>query len=229
MEINISNSIKLLVTSVPNHDSIHIHLEDCGDGKGRLTISESSQSFTYFWNSMGGDLVEFVNRVNNQYLIGCLAPYLTSQIDDDSSANAKFAKNQVLKLRKEQEISASEARDLYHRIDMEDNVKNDYTLCTEIFGDDPYYAGWPSIPNPEYIYMESRLNIVRKAINYYSSIGVANSQKTIDECRIEFEESYAKSAGLYLEHIGYRYESLETEKAFKAWCHAKSYSPTSCC
>lgn len=35
----------------------------------------------------------------------------------------------------------------------------------ELFGDDPWYAGWPMVPNHEYQYLERILNAVRTGLN----------------------------------------------------------------
>ncbi|EOG1982580.1 hypothetical protein [Proteus mirabilis] len=37
-----------------------------------------------------------------------------------------------------------------------------------LFGDDAWYNGWPTIPNHQYLRMESRLNAVREALKQIS-------------------------------------------------------------
>lgn len=216
--VELSNTLTLKITNAPSHDPILVQLNDFGRGRGRITISESGSSWTSMWGAMGGSLVNFIQRINNHYWIGYLDKNLTAHIDDDDEANYNFAKKQIIKLRKEKEITAEKARDFYHRLEIEGDVKENYSLCVELFGDDPYYVGWPQIENPEYTFMESRLNAVRRALNTMPKFD------TLEDCRIDFEMQHAKEAGLYLEHIGYRYESMRTEKAFNAWCKAKGFT-----
>jgi len=33
-----------------------------------------------------------------------------------------------------------------------------------LFGDDPWYAGWPTVPNPKYQYLERIVNAVRDGL-----------------------------------------------------------------
>ncbi|WP_181817250.1 hypothetical protein [Serratia marcescens] len=33
-----------------------------------------------------------------------------------------------------------------------------------LFGDDPWYVRWPTVPNPEYQYLERILDVVREAL-----------------------------------------------------------------
>ncbi|EJD6087260.1 hypothetical protein M0K20_RS16065 [Proteus mirabilis] len=91
----------------------------------------------------------------------------------DNDANAEYAKKQVIKLRKDDEIDKHEAREYWDLIEVSDNVKDEYCISfigeklTTLF-DDALHADWPTIPNPEYIRMESRLNAVREALKQIS-------------------------------------------------------------
>ncbi|PRI21683.1 hypothetical protein BZY99_05025 [Pectobacterium versatile] len=43
----------------------------------------------------------------------------------------------------------------------------DYGIGNELlslFGDDPSYASWPSVPNPEYTYLDRIINAVRDGL-----------------------------------------------------------------
>ncbi|AZH06001.1 TPA: hypothetical protein RG700_001739 [Proteus mirabilis] len=91
----------------------------------------------------------------------------------DNDANAEYAKKQVIKLRKDDEIDKHEAREYWDLIEVSDNVKDE--CCISFIGeklttlfDDALHADWPTIPNPEYIRMESRLNAVREALKQIS-------------------------------------------------------------
>lgn len=174
MKVEQSQVTKLVITDVERHDPIHVYLEDYGDNKnGRVTISESGFSWSCFWGSMGSSLVEFIQRINNHYWIGKLDSNLIYEIDGDNDANAEYAKKQVIKLRKDDEIDKHEAREYWDLIEVSDNVKDE--CCISFIGeklttlfDDALHANWPTIPNPEYIRMESRLNAVREALKQIS-------------------------------------------------------------
>ncbi|MEX9297322.1 hypothetical protein AB7Z57_22525 [Providencia alcalifaciens] len=175
MKVEQSQVTKLVIAGIERHDPIHVYLEDYGDNKnGRVTISESGDSWSCFWGSMGSSLVEFIHRINNHYWIGKLDSNLNSEIDDDNDANAEYAKKQVIELRKDDEIDQYEAREYWDLIESSDDVKSDCCNCyigsklLNLFGDDAWYNDWPSIPNPKYLRMESRLNAVREALKQIS-------------------------------------------------------------
>ncbi|HHR6079118.1 TPA: hypothetical protein ACS7ZY_001467 [Providencia alcalifaciens] len=170
MQIEQSQVTKLVITGVKRHDPIHVYLEDYGGNRGQVTITESNDSWSYFWGSMGCSLIEFILSIDNSYWIMKLAPNLCSTIDDDNTANIEFAKNQVIELRKDDEIDKDQARYWWSLIERSEDVKRDCCDCVvgsellELFGDDAWYNKWPSVPNPEYARMEGRLNAVREAI-----------------------------------------------------------------
>lgn len=170
VKVEQSQVTKLVITDVERHDPIHVYLEDYGDNQnGRITISESGCSWSCFWGSMGGSLTEFIQRINNHYWIGNLDSNLIYEIDADNDANAEYAKKKVIELRKYDEIDKYEAREYWDLIEASDDVKDD--CCNSFIGDklttlfdDAWHADWPSIPNPKYLRMESRLNAAREAL-----------------------------------------------------------------
>lgn len=109
-------------------------------------------------------------RADNHYWIGKLDSNLIYEIDADNDANAEYAKKQVIKLRKDDEIDQYEAREYWDLIESSDDVKDD--CCNSfiggkllsLFGDDAWYNDWSTIPNPQYLRMESRLNAVREVL-----------------------------------------------------------------
>lgn len=117
---------------------------------------------------MGGDTVQkFLNRVSNDYLIGYFDPQLESTVDDDNDANLLFVKSQIIKLRREQEIEADEAREMWDEAENAEDVKTSCCDCRigdklpGLLGDDPWYAKWPSVPNHKYQYLERIIDAVR--------------------------------------------------------------------
>ena|ERR1044072_5336499 len=52
---------------------VEIYLEDFGEGKGKIILSNpSSTSYSYYWNAMGGSLKEFLCQLNGEYFARCL-------------------------------------------------------------------------------------------------------------------------------------------------------------
>ena len=111
MKVEQSQVTKLIITDVPRHDPIHVYLEDYGDYRGRITVTEYGNSWSCFWSSMGCSLVEFILDISNAYWIGKLAPQLNQSLDSDNDANIRFVKNKVIELRKKDEIDKFQARD----------------------------------------------------------------------------------------------------------------------
>ncbi|GAA0352971.1 hypothetical protein L9H26_19075 [Morganella psychrotolerans] len=231
MNVEVNNSLRLTVTDVARHDPILVNLDDYGSGRGRVTVTEFSDSWTASWGAMGGSLVDFLTRVDNDYLIGCLAPGLHPVVDDTSSEAAlRFVKNEILTRRREGVLSGALARQMRTDAERSSDLRSDCcdywsgSCLSQLFCDAPHAVDWPVVTNPLYSRMESRLNAVRKALESIPTELLTPLVKTSpDAVRNEFESEYAIEAGLVVAHIGYRYESIETEKAFKAWCHAKKY------
>lgn len=160
------------VTGAERLDPVRVMIENYEPGKGRITITCFGKAWTGAWFAMGGDTVQkFMKRVSNEYLIGYFDPQLQSTVDDDNDANLTFVKGEIIKLRREQEISYEEARLMWDEADGADDVKA--SCCNylvgdkllNLLGDDPWYAGWPMVPNHEYQYLERILNAVRAGLN----------------------------------------------------------------
>ncbi|BBV66734.1 hypothetical protein STW0522KLE44_31220 [Klebsiella sp. STW0522-44] len=93
------------VTGAERLDPVRVMIENYEPGKGRITITCFGKAWTGAWFAMGGDTVQkFMKRVSNEYLIGYFDPQLQSAVDDDNDANLAFVKNEIIKLRREQDI-----------------------------------------------------------------------------------------------------------------------------
>lgn len=171
MKIEKMDVLAFTLSDLERLDPVRVMIENYAPGKGRITITCYGQAWTGAWFAMGGDSVqEFIYRVSNDYLIRCLAPRLESTIDDDNEANLTFVKQQIIKLRREQEIDAGEAREMWFEAEGAEDVKAnccDFLVgdkLLKLLGDDPWYAGWPSVPNPKYQYLNRILNVVRDGL-----------------------------------------------------------------
>ncbi|WP_313129473.1 hypothetical protein [Pseudescherichia vulneris] len=162
------NVLSFIITGAERLDPVRVMIENYEPGKGRITITCYGQAWTGAWFAMGGDSVqEFIERVSNEYLIGYFDPQMQSTVDDDNDANLAFVKGEIIKLRRKQEIDGSEARGMWDEAEGADDVKA--SCCNylvgdkllSLFGDDPWYAKWPSVPNHKYQYLERIINAVR--------------------------------------------------------------------
>ncbi|EHH2973090.1 hypothetical protein J7Y79_004373 [Salmonella enterica] len=168
MTVEKINVLSFIITGAERLDPVRVMIENYEPGKGRITITCFGKAWTGAWFAMGGDTVqEFIKRVSNEYLIGCFDPQMRSTVDDDNDANLLFVKTEIIKLRRQKEIDADKAREMWYEAENADDVKAnccDYGIGNELlnlFGDDPWYANWPSVPNPEYQYLDRILNAVR--------------------------------------------------------------------
>ena len=107
----------------------------------------------------------------SSYLINCLDRGISSVLDGtDNDANIDFVKGRICRLRRDGDISADEAREYWDEAEGSENVKAlccDYTYRSpllSLFGDDPWYAGWPTVPNHDYEYLKRIVQTVREAI-----------------------------------------------------------------
>lgn len=171
MQIEKMDVMSFTITEVERLDPVRVMIENYEPGKGRITITCFGKAWTGAWFAMGGDTVQqFIKRVSTEYLIGYFAPQMSCTVDDDNDANLAFVKGEIIKLRREQEIDGNEAREMWDEAEGADNVKAsccDYLVgdrLLSLFGDDPWYARWPSVPNHEYQYLERITNTVREAL-----------------------------------------------------------------
>lgn len=171
MKVEKSDVLAFTISDVERLDPVRVMIENYEPGKGRITITCFGKAWTGSWFAMGGDTVQaFIKRVSNDYLIGYFDPQLQSTVDDDNDANLAFVKQQIIKLRQEREIEAYEAREMWIEAENADDVKAnccDFLVgdkLLNLFGDDPWYAKWPSVPNHHYQYLERIIDAVRGGI-----------------------------------------------------------------
>ncbi|MEX7569105.1 hypothetical protein [Enterobacter hormaechei] len=161
MKVEKLDVLSFVLTDLERLDPVRVMIENYEPGKGRVTITCYGKAWTAAWFALGGDDVQtFIKRVSDDYLIGCLAPQLRSTVGDDNDANLIFVKSEIIKLRREREIDAETARNMWDEAENADDVKE--SCCCfgvgnellSLFGDEPWYAGWPTVPNPAYQYLE---------------------------------------------------------------------------
>ncbi|MHB2214252.1 hypothetical protein ACX64P_12475 [Raoultella ornithinolytica] len=168
MKVEKSDVLAFTISDVERLDPVRVMIENYEPGKGRITITCFGKAWTGAWLAMGGDTVqEFIKRVSNDYLIGYFDPQMQSTVDDDNDANLVFVKGEIIKLRRQQEIDADEAREMWEEAESADDVK--VSCCNylvgdkllNLLGDDPWYAKWPAVPNHNYQYLERIIDAIR--------------------------------------------------------------------
>ncbi|EPX7615493.1 hypothetical protein QM091_15450 [Enterobacter roggenkampii] len=171
MKVEKSDVLAFTISDVERLDPVRVMIENYEPGKGRITITCFGKAWTSAWFAMGGDTVqEFIKRVSNEYLIGYFDPQLQSTVDDDNDANLEFVKGEIIKLRRQQEIDADDAREMWEEAEGAEDVKANCCDCRvgekllELLGDDPWYAKWPAVPNHNYQYLERIIDAVRGGI-----------------------------------------------------------------
>ncbi|HBN7019261.1 TPA: hypothetical protein PJF92_000140 [Escherichia coli] len=172
MKIEKMDVLAFTISEVERLDPVRVMIENYEPGKGRITITCFGKACTGAWFAMGGDTVqEFVKRVSNEYLIGYFDPQLESTTGDDNDANLQFVKTEILRQRRNDEIYPIQARALWCEAESADDVKAcccEYGIGNELlslFGDEPWYANWPKVPNHEYQYLDRIVNAVRDGLN----------------------------------------------------------------
>ncbi|ECD3753445.1 hypothetical protein E0S44_14755 [Salmonella enterica subsp. enterica serovar Orion] len=132
MTVEKINVLSFIITGAERLDPVRVMIENYEPGKGRITITCYGKAWTAAWFAMGGDTVQ-----------------------------------EIIKLRRQKEIDAYKARKMWDEAETAEDVKAnccDYVIGNELlnlFGDDPWYAKWPSVPNPEYQYLDRVINAVR--------------------------------------------------------------------
>lgn len=172
MKVSQSNIQQLVITEVASLDPVKVMIENIKPGVGNITITCFGKSWTSYWGAMSGMTIqEFFLSCNNSYLINCLDRGISSVIDgEDNDANIDFVKKEICTLRRGRELSREEARECWEEAEGSNDVKEKCcNFCLDspllkVFGDEPWYAGWPTVPNPDYEYLERIVQAVREAI-----------------------------------------------------------------
>lgn len=172
MKVTQSTIQQLVITDVERLDPVRVMIENIRPGVGCITITCFGKSWTASWSAMSGMTIqEFFLSCNNSYLINCLDRGISSVIDgENNDANIDFVKKEICMLRREGEISREEARGFWEEAEGSNDVRE--KCCSfylgspllKLFGDEPWYAGWPTVPNPDYEYLERIVQAVREAI-----------------------------------------------------------------
>lgn len=84
MKTESSTVQKLYITDVQALDPITLIYENFGSNRGQIIVKCYDKVWSAFWGGMGcDDVLDFVRKTGNEYLVDRLAPYGTKKKDLD--------------------------------------------------------------------------------------------------------------------------------------------------
>ncbi|WWT49187.1 hypothetical protein [Escherichia phage vB_EcoM-LTH01] len=149
-------------------DPIEVIIENYENGRGKLIVTSSGKSWVGQWNAMGGSVESFIQRVDNDYLIGCMgrAPKFIEDKDEDPV----FIKKMILKQRRADSITKGQARWAWDYTETfapdRDHILHGVPFALQPLREleEPWYLDWPTKINTEYTHQSEILDVVRKVI-----------------------------------------------------------------
>lgn len=152
---------QIVIIGFERLDPIRVMWSDYGPGKGRITITCWDDAWSNYWGAMGPgwDMATFFMKASDGYLAGKLKNGLPEQITDEEALE-KGCRAEVIKMRREKDLSQKQARDLWEQIEFADfdlPWQANAEVLEAVFGDDWYHA-LPRRENPQYTHL---CNIVR--------------------------------------------------------------------
>lgn len=197
MKLEISNTVKLVLSDLERLDPITVFLEDLGrrpcpiegdpdywTGQGKLTITCWGKSWSAFWGGMGKrDLATFVTDCHTEYVLNCLDRGIQSK-KFCGHALVELAKKCILQRRRQQtgrhdwelgELSKFEARELWNDCEGLSDIESSNEcwhrseILTQIFGDEWHYpvGDKAQAENHEYTYLERIVLATQQGIALY--------------------------------------------------------------
>lgn len=176
MKVETAMVQRITITGVEHLDAISVYLEDCGPGRGKVTITCWDESWTNFWGSMGdGRTIRgFFIGCDNGYLCSKFAPGLHST-EEDADALTDYARKDIIKQRREAMtfkrggMTKEEARELFDDAEYLGGYHTDAPesygdLMYRIFGDEWWHGALPQKPNHRYEHLCRILDVVREAL-----------------------------------------------------------------
>ena len=167
MKVSETQITKVLITdALPNLDPVTVLLEEMPIYRGKMIVECYGQSWSAYWGNMGCTLRQFIQQASVDYLAGCLArPELRRDIYSPEAMEANL-KREVLRLRRAQELSKSEAYDMMYEIETMDLERPFYVqsnLLNVLLGDD-WQCALPEKRNPEFEYIERVVTAVKAGL-----------------------------------------------------------------
>ena len=173
MNIETSTVTKLLITGAEGLDPISVYLEDFAPCKGKITVSCFDKTWHAHWGGMWDGLTvgQFFCKLNKAYIIGYFDRSLKSR-RFSAKAMANKARQLIVQMRRERELDAEDARDLYDEAeDLSYTASLDECggahreLMHRVFGDE-WWILPPDAeePNPDWAYLFRIIATVQQAL-----------------------------------------------------------------
>lgn len=153
MKVSTSKVTKMVISDVPGLDPIAVIIENTGPGAGKITITCWGEAWTHYWSHMGegNTLEQFFGHCDEHYIAGKLKTGIEDEIDDDDEdALLLILKKEIIKDRREGDITKLQARNLWELAGRTETTDAD-NLCS-ILGDE-WWERTPKKPNPDYGYL----------------------------------------------------------------------------
>jgi hypothetical protein len=164
MKIETSTVTKLLITGAPNLDPITVFLEELPVYRGKMIVECYGRSWSAYWGSMGGTLLQFLKGVSTDYVAGCM--FQGSVEEYDAEGLETMLKNEVLKRRFKRDLSQQEAYDLMYQIETSDfdaPYHLDNAMMVDLIGDD-WHVCLPTRTTPDFAYLTRIIDAVRTVV-----------------------------------------------------------------
>ena len=157
---------KIKIEEIDGLDPVSVYLEDFEPGKGKITISCYSQTWSSYWPAMGGTISEFFRRANNDYLSENLGGPNRYVVDEDKSKD--WLKKELIQKRRNEDVWNYEAREMFEEIEgIEDPEKwaaEDGPLSKLLFEGEWWNADFPKKENPDYTYLCRIIDTVKEVL-----------------------------------------------------------------
>lgn len=173
MKVSYSTAIKLTITNNIALDNIAVYVENVTDGAGKLTITCFNQAWSYYWGSMGEghNLYTFIPKCDNDYLV-CkfLGDHPANELDMKNTV--KFAKEELIRRRKEKDIDPEMARDVWDTItqwvkggkEITTNLSDEEAYVWEKAFGQEFWNGFRTRRTSEYNYLNNIVTVVKEAL-----------------------------------------------------------------
>ena len=179
MKVETSQVKKLLITGAKlpeglgTLDPISVIVENFGPGAGKITITCFGEAWSNYWGCMDEQhtLESFFCKADKHYIAGKLKNGIEDRIkDDDPDTIEKALKREIVKSRRNDEMSKSEARDAWNNSEHYADAiaygnigDGESDLLYAVFGDEWWYR-LPKKPNPDYEYLCNIIEAVKEAL-----------------------------------------------------------------
>jgi hypothetical protein len=163
MHISKEMITKVMIEDAPGvPDAIELFMQDLGPKKGSISVRYAGNNWSTSWNAMANPTVmAFIAGCPVDYLIDCLCPM--SEVIEDLVKMKLMSIREVLRLRRQNDLSPHVARDLYDRALRMSSAHSSPDLMCSIWGGE-WWHQIPTMENPVYRSTECVMTAIRAAL-----------------------------------------------------------------